>query len=246
MQNGMQSLRTFYREIRVVAKQCLRIEPLVLRELSVPLEFHGNDYCGWSIPANSLQATSVVVDVGLGEDVSFSRSLIDKFNCRVHGFDPTPRAISYAKSLACDSLVLHEFGVSATTGAATFYLPNDESHVSGSLIPEQHVGRRRMEVRLLGMQDVLRAIGADHVDLLKVDIEGAEYDLLASVEFRACAPRIGLLCIEFHHRWSTYGRDATVRAVQILRDLGFLCVWRSKASNEEFTFVNTRRIAHGK
>jgi FkbM family methyltransferase len=240
----MQSLRTLYRELRVLAKQCARIEPLVRRDLDTALEFHGNDYCGWSIPRDFLRADSVVVDVGLGEDVSFSRSLSDAFKCRVHGFDPTPRAMAYVKSLGWDSLVMHEFGVSGASGQATFYLPNDESHVSGSLIPAEHVGRRSMEVQLLGMRDVLRTIGADHIDLLKVDIEGAEYDLLASAEFRESAPRIGLLCIEFHHRWSNYGPEATLTAVRTLRELGFRCVWRSRSSNEEFTFLNTRRAAN--
>jgi FkbM family methyltransferase len=240
----MQSLRTLYRELRVLAKQCVRLEPLVLRDLSPALEFHGNDYCGWSIPQDCLHANSVVVDVGLGEDVSFSRALSEIYKCRVHGFDPTPRATAYVKSLAWDSLVTHEFGVSASSGHATFYLPNDESHVSGSLIPAEHVGRRQMEVQLLGMRDVLRTIGADHIDLLKVDIEGAEYDLLASAEFRECAARIGLLCIEFHHRWSNYGPAATLTAVKKLRELGFRCVWRSWSTNEEFTFLNTRQTAN--
>lgn len=240
---GAQRLRTLYREMRVAAKQAVRIEPLILTELKTALEFHGNDYCGWSIPRDFLRANSVVVDVGLGEDVSFSRALADTYGCRVHGFDPTPRAIAYMKSLDAASFDVHEFGVAGSTGTATFYLPNDESYVSGSLVRAEHVGNKSIDVRLLGMRDVLRTIGADHVDLLKVDIEGAEYDLIDSPEFRECAPRIGLLCIEFHHRWRSYGPGATLKAVKTLRSLGFRCVWRSRSSNEEFTFLNTQRAS---
>jgi FkbM family methyltransferase len=240
MSNGVGKLRELYRSARVVAQQALGIEPIVLREIAPSLEFHGNDYCGWSIPRGTLSGDSVIVDVGLGEDVSFSRSLMGAYGCRVHGFDPTPRAIAYVKSLACESLLVHEFGVSGGSGKAIFYLPNNESHVSGSLIPEQHVGRTQIEVNLLGMKDVLRTIGADRIDVLKIDIEGAEYELLASAEFRDCAPSVGVLCIEFHHRWSTYGRGATLTAVRTLRELGFRCAWRSTTTNEEFTFVNTR------
>ncbi len=239
MSNGLEKLREIYRSARVLAQQGLGIEPIVLREITPVLEFHGNDYCGWSIPRGKLSADSVIVDVGLGEDVSFSRSLMEAYRCRVHGFDPTPRAIAYVKSLACESLLVHEFGVSGGSGRAVFYLPNNESHVSGSLIAEQHVGRTQIEVNLLGMKDVLRTIGADRIDVLKVDIEGAEYDLLASAEFRDCAHSVGILCIEFHHRWPSYGRGATLNAVRTLRELGFSCAWRSRSTNEEFTFVNT-------
>jgi FkbM family methyltransferase len=233
-------LRNFYRRARVLAKQAALIEPIVRREAQPPLEFHGNDYCGWCIPRGSLRADSVVVDVGLGEDVSFSRSLMDAYGCRVHGFDPTPRAIEYVKSLACSNLVLHEYGVAARSGRATFYLPNDESHVSGSLVHEQHLGQRRIEVNLLSLADVFRMIGAERIRLLKVDIEGAEYELLGSAEFGDCAPRVDIICIEFHHRWPTYGRRATLEAVRALREYGFRCAWRASASNEEFTFLNAR------
>lgn len=236
----METLRNFYRKARVLAKQAALIEPVVTCEVGPPLEFHGNEYCGWCIPRGSLGADSIVVDVGLGEDVSFSQSLIEAYGCRVHGFDPTPRAIEYVRSLGSGKIVLHEYGVAATSGRATFYLPNDDSHVSGSLVQEQHLGRRHIEVSLLGLRDVFRTIGAERIRLLKLDIEGAEYELLGSPDFRECAPRVDMICIEFHHRWPTYGRQATLAAVCTLRECGFRCAWRSSATNEEFLFLNAR------
>jgi hypothetical protein len=136
---------------------------------------------------------------------------------------------------------MHEFGVAAESGTATFYLPNDVSHVSGSLQKAGHLGAASIEVRLAGIRDVFDIVGAQRIDLLKLDIEGAEYGLLGSEAFRSCAARIDRLCVEFHHRWPEFGSRATLDAVATLGRLGFGCAWRSMSTNEEFLFV--RRAA---
>jgi FkbM family methyltransferase len=231
------ALLDFYRRARVVARQATGSEPVVPVTMAVDLEFHGNDYCGWSIRRGALNAHSVVVDVGLGEDITFSQSLIDKFGLTVHGFDPTPRAIDYIKRTSPRNFVLHELGVGARSGKAKFFLPINEQHVSGSLIPEAHLGKRELQVELLSIGDLFRRLHCERIDLFKLDIEGAEFDLIASPEFAEYAPRIDMLCVEFHHRWPSFGRQATDAAVATLRGLGFGCAWRATSTNEEFLFI---------
>lgn len=229
-----------YRTLRVVTKQLLGAEPVVLVDSQIPLEFHGNGYCGWCVPRDFLESESVVVDIGLGEDVSFSQSLIAKYRCIVHGFDPTPRAVQYVKALGEPNLILHEFAVASRSGKAVFYLPNDATHVSGSLSKAAHVGARELHVDLVTFPDVFDLVGKQNIDVLKIDVEGAEYELIADSSFEQYAPRIRCLCVEFHHRWPNFGKLATVAAVERLRKLGFRCVWRARTTNEEFTFVNDR------
>jgi FkbM family methyltransferase len=237
----MTMLLDIYRRSRVLVKQAMLIEPRVPVEVRPELEFHGNDYCGWKIPRGVLGRDSVVVDVGLGEDVAFSTSLIERYGLTVHGFDPTPRAIKYVRGLKCQQLVVHEFGVAGASGRATFYLPNNPANVSGSLVKETHLGATAITVDLLSLAHVLERIAAARIDLLKLDIEGAEYELLASPDFAQCADRVELLCIEFHHRWPSYGPKATLDAVATLQRLGFRCAWRSGTTNEDFLFVKGRR-----
>lgn len=231
------NLLDIYRAMRVRAKQVCLLEPVVRLDLKTELEFHGNNYCGWKIPRRAVHADSVVVDVGLGENVSFSKSLIDRYGCTVHGFDPTPRAIRYVNNLAYDKMIVYDHCLGASAGRAKFYLPNNRNHVSGSLAKVDHVGIDEIDVELVTIKNIFEILKIDRIDLLKLDIEGSEYEVIASDSFRTCAPRIGLLCIEFHHRWQIYGRKSTREAVKILRGLGFLCAWRS-VTNEEFLFVN--------
>jgi hypothetical protein len=106
-------LTDLLRRLRVAGRQALGREPVVRRRIVVPLEFHGSEYGGWMIMAGSLNSDSVVVDAGVGEDASFALSLISRYGCAVHAFDPTPRAVRYARSLDNPRLVLHEAGVGA-------------------------------------------------------------------------------------------------------------------------------------
>lgn len=228
-----------YRRLRVLGKQALHVEPYVPLQATPKLEFHGNDYCGWNIPRDSLNSGSVVVDIGLGEDISFTLSVMEKYGCAAHGFDPTPRAIDYISRQAPSRFVMHPVGVAAKRGPADFYLPNEEAHVSGSLALAEHVGLKKLRVELISLGDVFEQVGCQRIDLLKLDIEGAEYDLLASDDFGRLASRIGIICVEFHHRWEIFGPGSTANAVKTLNKHGFRCAWRSPVSNEEFLFVHT-------
>jgi FkbM family methyltransferase len=205
------------------------------------LEFHGNCLGGWCTTLGWLGRDAVVVDVGLGEDTSFAESIIERYGCVVYGFDPTPRSIAHVNRLGNDKLRLFELGVGPTSGRAEFFLPINARHVSGSIAPERHLAPRGIQVELISVDKVFQLIERDRIHLLKLDIEGAEYDTIESPAFRYSAPFIDQLCVEFHHRWPSRGRRATDRAVATLRSLGFACAWTSPTTNEEFLFV---RRAH--
>ena len=233
----MSLLLDTYRRTRVLARQQFGLEPRVLVRGRLPLVFVGNDYCGWSIPVGCIGSQSLVVDVGLGEDISFSAALIERHACAVHGFDPTPRAIAHAREVALKRFVLHEYGLAAQGGPANFFMPNDSAHVSGSLSRTNRTGHTQIKVQLLSMAQMLERIGCTRIALLKLDIEGAEYDLLLGDGFAKHAAGVDVLCIEFHHRWPEFGPAATKAAVRRLVELGFVCIWSQSTTNEEFTFV---------
>ncbi len=229
-------IRAAYRRARVLCRQIAGTEPVILRERRYSLEFHGSEYGGWPIVLDSLSRDSVVVDIGLGEDITFSESLMQKYGCHVYGFDPTPKSIEFVRKRLTPNFSLFEVGVAAMGGEATFYLPNNVEHVSGSLFSTAHVGKKIITVPLIAIDDVPRVIGTDKIDLLKLDIEGAEFDLLDAPGFAKTSCHTDQICIEFHHRWAQFGKARTVHAVACLKKLGFAAAWIS-SSNEEALFV---------
>lgn len=237
------SLRDSVRILRIAAKKALGIEPAVPIVPGHRLEFHGTPGNGWCILADSLTPSSVVVDVGLGEDIGFSRSVSSHYGCEVHGFDPTPRALAYVARVAPPRFSVHPIGLGAAAGRVPFYLPNNPDHVSGAITREDHVGGGEIEVELVTLGGLMQLLGTHCIDLLKLDIEGAEYDVLASDDFRRHASAIGQICVEFHHRWKGRGRASTDAAVRTLAGAGFECAWISPTTNEEYLFVRRNVVA---
>ncbi len=216
----------------------LGIEPRVKLEATVPLEYHGTENGGWSIVAGSLRRESVVVDVGLGEDLSFSESIIRQYECAVFGFDPTPRAIEYAAKRGNPRLRVFEYAVGPAAGDMQLFLPLNDAHVSGSIHRYAHLGAAGITVKVASIDQVFEIVGSDRINLLKLDIEGAEFDIIESHAFARRASRIDQLCVEFHHRWQSKGRATTMAAVARLKRLGFRCAWYARSTNEEFLFVH--------
>jgi hypothetical protein len=77
-------------------------------------------------------------------------------------------------------------------------------------------------------------LGHDQIDLLKLDIEGAEYEVIDDLV--ASQIPIGQLLVEFHYRFEGIGPDRTRRAVRALNEAGFRS-FHVSAIGEEYSFI---------
>jgi FkbM family methyltransferase len=84
---------------------------------------------------------------------------------------------------------------------------------------------RQIEVEVISLQELLRLAGIQRVDLLKVDIEGAEWDLLERFE-QQLAERVAQLTVEFHDFLDPSLRHRTERCIARLSELGYAGVFR--------------------
>jgi hypothetical protein len=62
---------------------------------------------------------------------------------------------------------------------------------------------------------IMKELGHGSIDLLKMDIEGAEYGVIEDLSSSQIP--IGQICVEFHHRWKEIGPSKTRRAIDCLR-----------------------------
>lgn len=187
-------------------------------EMRCPTERMGGEYGGYVMCPLGLTDQSVVYSLGVGEDISFDLDLIERLSARVHAFDPTPRAADWlSQQDPPDRFAFHPYGIAARDGVATFRAPADPAHISHVLVEGGGHGELQWPIRRLS--SVMAELGHDRIDLLKMDIEGAEYEVIRDLVESGLD--VGQLLVEFHHRIHKLGVERTREALALLRGSGF-------------------------
>lgn len=181
--------RIKHRITRTVFKLLVRASP------RSDLQRLGSIYGGWIVPTSLLSSDSVCYLAGVGEDISFDLQLIDRFGCGVYAFDPTPRAIAYAEITDVPSLfILMPVGLWSSDTNLRFYAPANPEHVSHSIVNLQD-SDDFFEAPVRGLSSLMSELGHTRIDLLKLDIEGAEYEVIDQMLNSDVDVRV--LCVEF-------------------------------------------------
>ena len=145
----------------------------------------GGDYGGYYVPNHGINDKWIVYSFGVGEDVSFEEAIIDRYRCKVHAFDPTPRSILFANKAIEDlpELRFYPYGIGIEDGKVSFYPPRDPSHVSYSAHNIQGT-ETYVEMEVLTLDSIQSTLGHEHLDLLKMNIEGSELSILEDLAER--------------------------------------------------------------
>jgi FkbM family methyltransferase len=151
----------------------------------------------WTIDASALGPHSVVYSGGAGNDVSFEVELARQYGCEVHLFDPseTGRRTALAQGAASAGIEYHALGLAGKPGARGFRRPIDSREGSYTMCAGEGV-ETSFPCTCVGA--FMRERGHRRVDLLKLDIEGFEFEVIASL--LAERLNVGQICVEFHHR----------------------------------------------
>lgn len=215
-------MRKFFR--RALGKAnlvaALVLSRLVKTRFGQPLVKLGSDYGGWIIPPSLLGKDSVCYCAGVGEDISFDLELIRRFGCEVYAFDPTPRSAAYVRRVAENESRYHfqPVGLWSEKAVMKFFAPKDPRHVSHSIMNLQGTSDF-FEAACERLSDLMRSLGHTRLDLLKMDIEGAEWQVLETlIEDRVS---VGILCVEFDQPAAFW---RIMRMVKRLRSAGYSLV----------------------
>ncbi|MBD2676362.1 MULTISPECIES: FkbM family methyltransferase [Nostoc] len=197
----------------------------------------GTDYGGWVVPKDLLNADSTCYCVGCGEDITFDLGLIEQFNCHVYAFDPTPRAIKHVREHAADYQKYHfsDIGLWNQEEKLRFYAPKNSAHISHSALNLQKT-EEFFEAQVDRLANVMHKNGHTHLDLLKLDIEGAEYKVVNSIIEDKLD--IKILCVEYDECFNpldTNYRDRIKESVTSILQFGYSLVYAQ--GNGNYTFV---------
>jgi FkbM family methyltransferase len=170
----------------------------------------------------------------VGEDISFDLALIRRFGMRVHAFDPTPRSIAWVQSQTVPpEFNFHDFGIAAVDGSLTFHAPDNPDYVSYSVV-RGNASQPRVDAPVRRLSTIMKMLQHQKIDVLKMDIEGAEYEVLRDM-LESTVP-VEQLLVEFHHRWTVVGLDKTRNAVRKVMEAGFK-IFNISATGEEYSFI---------
>lgn len=173
----------------------------------------------WTIVTRGLHPDAVIYSGGVGEDITFERELIRRFGVKIHIFDPAPVAARTIALANIDGLLFRPVGLAASaTGKFSIGGGTDSStwlKAGGSEILPCTSVAREMEKN-----------GHDSIDLLKIDIEGFEYEVLES----CLAEHIPIkqICVEFHDFFPEIPKAKTKSMIRALESHGFELIHRHR------------------
>lgn len=200
-----------------------------------PHEWYGNTYGGFYVHPHLLNKESIVYSFGIGEDISFDLAIAEKHQCPVHCFDPTPKSIRWIKQQSLPtSIQFQEYGIASHSGMVDFYLPQNPDHVSGSLIQQKNIDtKQKVTVQMKSLKDIMTELNHTFIDVLKMDIEGSEYEVLEDIIQQDIA--IHQILVEFHDRFFP-NPQKSIHTVRMLRNAGYE-LFAVSDSMEEVSFI---------
>lgn len=206
-------------------------------EYHCPHIWYGNSYGGFYVNPDLLHPDAIVYSFGIGQDTSFDDTIIQKHNCQVFGYDPTPKSIDWIASRTdlSPNFHFHPFGLDKKTGIAHFNLPKNKSHVSGSIINHQNVDEHNMvEVQMKSFIDIVSENNHSYIDVLKMDIEGSEYAVMDSI--LESSIEIKQILLEIHERFFDNGIEKTKKLLHSLHKHDYQ-VFGISDTLEEISFI---------
>ncbi len=179
---------------------------------------------------NNFGKSSVIVDLGAGKG-EFPEWILREFpyeypTCRIILVEPNPALIQeLTKKFESQKQVeILEAAVgNKITDNAKFYLSKSfETNSLNRLLDVDKVGE--ITVRVVTLRDILSQFYLDKIDLLKIDVEGAEWDIFENFS-KHDFERISQISVEFHDFLNPSLRRRTERSIARLKGFGYSLVY---------------------
>lgn len=198
----------------------------------------GSAYGGWTIPIDAVGADWTCYCVGVGGDITFDLALAAR-GATVRAIEPVAEYIEHAAEAAADQplLTTHVAAITTHDGPlrmqVTHHAESRSVSSAGLYDTEDYV-----EVPGRTLASLMRELGDERIDLLKLDVEGAEYEILPTVDLRALGVRV--FSTQLHHTGSVGQARALIDG---LRQQGYVPV--ACRPVVKLTFLREEELADG-
>ncbi len=202
------------------------------------------DVADWQYSGEALRQGAIVYSLGVGDNIDFDRHLIQHHGVTVHAFDPTPYAVEWMQQTGAQAnFNFHQWAVAAIDGEITMQprgrTAGQQPAVMWSAVEADAANGGQIQVPAYSIATIMQKLEHERIDLLKIDIEGLEYEVIESIGSLAHKP--DQLLVEFHHRFKHIGTAATRAALARLKDMGYE-VFSVSRTGREVSFIQTRAV----
>lgn len=226
----------------------------------------GSEYGKKTICTDYLPENSNIISAGIGEDISFDVEIANLTNGLIIMIDPTPRAINHFENfiesfnndrktmysnngkqdiesydtsgLSSDRFKLYPKALWKNENDIFFYAPLNEDHVSHSAIDIQKTKNKKkaIHVKSVTLKKVMDDYSIEKLDLLKLDIEGAQLEVLNSAFKNKIFPTQIILEIDELNFPSLKSFIRARRMLRLMKKNDYLLI--SKSDGFDLTYVH--------
>jgi FkbM family methyltransferase len=141
-----------------------------------------------------LSQASIVYDLG-GFKGDFAADVHKQYQSTIHLFEPVPdfHAHCIERFKGIPNIHSHCFGLSSQAGSFELSMAQD-----GSTISAAKASSKNIKVAVQSVTEFIRQARHERIALMKINIEGGEYDLLQAIIDSGMIDRIENIQVQFH------------------------------------------------
>lgn len=201
--------------------------------MSVPL-WEQEPWLNRTIATLLTESSGAFVDVGVNLGQTLIKVKTLQPDRAYFGFEPNPTCVAFVRRLAAANrfreTTVSPFGLSDSARALTLFARSeDPADSSATVVPDLYASQEtwdRTAVAVLPGDEALAMLGVGRVGVLKIDVEGAELEVIRGLEGTLRAHRPSVICELLpsyspgQKRWA-FRQPRTDAVVATMRSLGY-------------------------
>jgi FkbM family methyltransferase len=161
----------------------------------------GSHYGGWIVPGELIEPSWTCYLVGAGGDTTLDLELLRRYGVTVRSFDAVAEYVDKARQDAADEprFSAHHAAIAVGDGPLRMQVTHDRNSRSVSGVG-LYDSTRFLELPGRTLPSLMNELGDQRIDLLKIDIEGSEYELVPTLDLQSLGVKV--FAVQLHHNRS--------------------------------------------
>ena len=231
---------------------------LINKKFKLQLRLLGSDYGGKVICPELLGANPFVISGGAGEDISFDVQIAKLFDAQVVIIDPTPKSEKHWRAVSKRFGKVNEihYNSSGSQNPKSYNLhlvnpihlqfypyalweiddteislfpPKNLEHSSFSIDNLQKSSEAPLKCKTISIEKIMKIYDKNKIDILKLDIEGSEFQVLQSCFSKSIFPNQILVEIDEMYYPSLKNYLKSLKIIRLLQNNGYTFIARGNS-----------------